>query len=125
MLEFWQDLSQLRRVYPLDWQNLVNNCGAQQYFGLSMPQAAAEIEAYLGGATPRPLSQLADDEAVLLRRSHRAQVVTRPNYLGDPCFAGQFAPNPFYSPDDDEPDEALRTVPAPDNVVRFPDGAGR
>lgn len=33
---FWQDLSQLRRTYPDDWESLLNNCATHQYFGAMM-----------------------------------------------------------------------------------------
>jgi type IV secretion system protein VirD4 len=118
---FWQDLSQLKRTYPLDWQSLVNNCAVQQYFGLSLPQAAAEIDAYLGGASPRPMAQIADSDALLLRRGHAPMVVTRPDYLHDRMFSGTFEDNPFYGHNaGDDHHEVSTPAPEPDKVVRFP-----
>lgn len=120
---FWQDLSQLQRTYPFDWPSIVNNCAVQQYFGLSMPQVAGEVETYLNGSSPRPLSQLADSAALLLRRGHRPQVVRRPDYLHDRSFDGQFAPNPLYKPLLEKPEETKRSPrskPAPKNVLTFP-----
>jgi type IV secretion system protein VirD4 len=128
---FWQDLSQLQRIYPLDWQSIVNNCGVQQYFGMSLPQAAAEIDAYLGGASPRPMAQVADDDAVLIRRGHHAQIVRRPNYLRDRMFAGTFSSNPFFA-DGSRVEgfdlEEAAPVPSPSSdkvVVPFPERGGR
>jgi type IV secretion system protein VirD4 len=121
---FWQDLSQLQRIYPLDWRSLVNNCAVQQYFGLSMPQAAAEIDAYLAGASPRPLSRLREEEALLIRRGASPQIVRRPNYLSDQIFAGTFAANPFFAPPRVEGFDLDELVVAPPNqddvVVPFP-----
>ena len=42
----WQDLSQLRLLYPLDWETILNNSGVIQAFGLSngwMARTCAEI----------------------------------------------------------------------------------
>lgn len=123
---FWQDLSQLTRTYPFDWPSIVNNCAVQQYFGLSMPQAAGEIETYLNGASPRPLSQLADSEALLLRRGQRAQILRRPDYLTDRSFKGLFAPNPFYEPRAEPPEvKAAPRAKSPKNVLAFPNSPAR
>ena len=125
---FWQDLSQLRRVYPFDWQSLVNNCAVQQYFGLSMPQTAQEIEAYLGGAVPRPLSELGAGEALVLRSGHRPQFFRRPDYLHDIAYRGLSAPNPFHAPWEEKPEDTkrpARSKPSAKNVVPFPDRSAR
>jgi hypothetical protein len=126
---FWQDLSQLQRIYPFDWKSIVNNCAVQQYFGLSMPQAASEIDAYLGGASPRPIAQIAEDDSLLLRRGHPAQIVRRPNYLRDAEFAGTFSPNPFFGSTGIEGfdlEEVLPVSPPHDNVVvPFPERGTR
>jgi type IV secretion system protein VirD4 len=118
---FWQDLAQLRQIYPRDWQSLVNNCAVQQYFGLSTPQAAAEISDYLDGASPKPIGHLADDEALLIRRGERPAIVVRPNYLEDKAFVGQFANNPFFRRHASGTwAEALPPVPGRTNVLAFP-----
>jgi type IV secretion system protein VirD4 len=123
---FFQDLSQLQRIYPLDWQSLVNNCSVQQYFGLSAPQAAAQIDAYLGGASPRPIAQIGEDDSLLIRRGHPVQIVRRPNYLRDAAYAGTYLPNPFFdSPSDEgfdlEEVPPLRMSDAENVVVPFPE----
>ena len=116
---FWHDLSQLKRTYPDDWQSLVNNCSVQQYFGVSAPQAAFEIESYLGGAVPRPLTQLKRDEALLIQHGERPRIVTRPNYLRDAEFVGAFSPNPFYTPSHNEVGSVVATTDSV--VVPFPE----
>ncbi|NBD95310.1 MAG: type IV secretory system conjugative DNA transfer family protein [Gammaproteobacteria bacterium] len=40
---FWQDLSQLKRLYPNDWETMYNNCRAHQYFGITTPLLADQI----------------------------------------------------------------------------------
>jgi type IV secretion system protein VirD4 len=93
---FWQDLSQLYQLYPLDWRTLVNNCAVQQYFAQGTPQAAAELDAYLAGAAPRPNLRLTADDVLLIRRGEPPRLVIRSNYLRDPELRGLAAPNPFY-----------------------------
>jgi type IV secretion system protein VirD4 len=128
---FWQDLSQLQRIYPLDWKSIVNNCAVQQYFGLSTPQAAAEIDDYLAGASPRPIAQISDDDSLLIRRGHPAQIMRRPNYLRDAEFAGTYSPNPFFgSPpvkgnDLEEEPPPLPLRRADNVVVPFPERGTR
>jgi type IV secretion system protein VirD4 len=127
---FWQDLSQLQRIYPLDWRSLVNNCSIQQYFGLSLPQAAAEVDAYLDGASPRSLAQVGDDDGLLIRRGHPPQIVRRPNYLRDAEYAGTYSPNPFFGAEgiagfdlEEVPPPALPHPPAV--VLPFPERGTR
>jgi type IV secretion system protein VirD4 len=117
---FWQDLSQLKRIYPDDWPSLVNNCAVQQYFGMGAPQASAELQAYLGGSFMPPLSRIKPDEALLIRRGHPPEAVVRAHYLRDAMFVGMFAPNPFYAADAVSAPDAL---PGPSNVVAFPGGS--
>ena len=93
----------------------------QQYFGLSTPQAAAEISDYLDGASPKPIGHLADDEALLIRRGERPAIVVRPNYLEDKAFVGQFANNPFFRRHASGTwAEALPQDSARTNVLAFP-----
>jgi type IV secretion system protein VirD4 len=92
---FWQDLSQLQCFYPLDWKSPVNNCSVQTYFGVSAPQAARELEDYLGPLPVKPISQLKADEALLIRRGCAPEVVRRPDYRHDPSYARLAMPNPF------------------------------
>jgi type IV secretion system protein VirD4 len=39
---FWQDLSQLRHLYPNDWQTIVNNSGVLEVFGINNHLMAKE-----------------------------------------------------------------------------------
>ena len=94
---FWQDLSQLQRTYAIDWKSLVNNCSVQQYFGVSAPQAASELEAYLGTLPVRPLSQLKPQDALLIRRGMAPEIVRRTDYRTDPLYSKRASPNPFYA----------------------------
>lgn len=123
---FWQDLSQLQRIYPRDWQSLVNNCAVQQYFGAMAPQAVAELEGYLGPSVHRLLARMKPEHALLIRRGLPAELVKRPDYLRDPVFEGIFAPNPFYHSNfGDDLEEVKPPPPDYDNVVRFPEQGER
>lgn len=94
---FWQDMSQIRRLYPKDWQSLVNNCGVQQYFGAVSPFAALEIEAYLAGQAPRPIYGMPDEQMVLLTARAAPRLLNRLNYLTDARLAKRAQPNPYFS----------------------------
>ncbi|HVS39333.1 MAG TPA: type IV secretory system conjugative DNA transfer family protein [Gemmataceae bacterium] len=93
---FWQDLSQLRRLYSNDWQTIVNNSGVLQVFGVSNHHMAQEW-AELTGQRPQDLARLGRDEAVVLRQGQGSLVCRRPDYLTDPVFAGLFDANPRFA----------------------------
>jgi len=42
---FWQDASQLRHLYPSDWQTMVNNSKVVQCFGANTMVAASDMAA--------------------------------------------------------------------------------
>jgi len=94
---FWQDLSQLQRLYPADWLSLVNNCSAIQYFGAANYMAATSIAAVTGFGPPERILNLADHQMILSRARRMPDIVTRPDYLSDAIFRGQYDPNPLYS----------------------------
>lgn len=93
---FWQDMSQLRRLYASDWQNLLNNCGVQQYFGAVSPFAAAEIDAYLMGMVPRSVFGMKQDEMVVLKDATAPRMLTRMNYLTERYLRVRADRNPYY-----------------------------
>jgi len=94
---FWQDLSQLRSLYPTDWETLLNNSAVVQAFGMAngwMARTAAELM----GLPVAHLLRLEADEQVISRPGKGAEVVRRVDYLTDPQFAGLFDANPRYLP---------------------------
>jgi type IV secretion system protein VirD4 len=93
---FWQDLSQLRQVYPNDWQTIVNNSGVLQVFGISNHHMAKEWGELLG-LPPQNLQELAREDAVVLRQGQGSVVCRRPDYLKDEMFAGMFDANPRFA----------------------------
>jgi type IV secretion system protein VirD4 len=89
---FWQDLSQLRQVYPNDWQTIVNNSGVLQVFGITNHNMAKEWSELLG-LPPQNLQELAREDAVVLKQGQGSVVCRRPDYLKDEVFAGTFDAN--------------------------------
>ena len=89
---FWQDLSQLRQVYPNDWQTIVNNSGVLQVFGITNHNMAKEWSELLG-LRPQDLQALPREDAVVLRQGQGSVMCRRPDYLKDEVFAGMFDAN--------------------------------
>jgi type IV secretion system protein VirD4 len=96
---FWQDLSQLKLLYPADWQTMINNCEVLQCFGAFNAMAATDVAQISGFGAPGAVLDLEDDEMVLQIRGDQAVVSRRPNYRTDPPFNGLFDANPYYAPD--------------------------
>ncbi len=117
---FWQDLSQLVRTYPLDWQSIINNCSVQQFFGAATPQAAAEIDGYLGKGAGPALTQIAEADALLIMRGASPRAVMRPSYLDDRLFRGLARPNPFYRDRPGPEREEELAGGEGGNVIEFP-----
>lgn len=93
---FWQDLSQLRILYPQDWQTMLNNCAVLQAFGANNLRAANDVAQVFGALNGREFLTLEADEMLLQIAGDEAVVAARPNYLRDPPFEGLFDQNPFF-----------------------------
>jgi type IV secretion system protein VirD4 len=117
---FWQDASQLQRLYPDDWPTIINNSAVIQCFGAQNQLAAegmAELVALDPGAhlmaAERKLGEgmirssadrilALNNYEMALQIGGRPPVVARkPDYLSDPPFTTQFDDNPFHDPDRD------------------------
>jgi type IV secretion system protein VirD4 len=92
----WQDLSQLRQLYPNDWPTMVNNSGVLQVFGLPNANMAKEW-AELMGQGWETLHQLASEDAVVHRQGMGVTICRRPDYLKDSTFVGMFDKNPRFA----------------------------
>jgi type IV secretion system protein VirD4 len=93
---FWQDLSQLRRLYPEDWRTIVNNARVLQAFGVANGLMATECAAVLG-CKPRDLIRLGSGGQIMLTPRRPPRRLDRLDYLRDRCFQGLFAPNRRYA----------------------------
>jgi len=100
---FFQDLSQLRRLYPDDWQTIVNNAAVFQTFGLTNHVMATETANIVGDVDAFALRALARDRQVLAAARATAQVCRLPDYLLDPEFKGRFDANPMFARRDTPP----------------------
>jgi type IV secretion system protein VirD4 len=97
---FWQDLSQIERLYPSDWRTIVNNCRVVQAFGMANLAAAETVRALCGYRSAFEILDMDADELLLLAAGDEAVIAQRPNYLNDPPFVGMFDPNLFHEPAD-------------------------
>ncbi|GAB3891813.1 hypothetical protein GCM10028803_04010 [Larkinella knui] len=90
----WQDFQQLESNYPYDWQTLMNNCGALQFFGSKNQQIARRIEE-VTGVPASQVRQLAKDQQLLMLDG-TPMISRKLDYLTDLIYASRFDPNPFY-----------------------------
>lgn len=93
---FWQDVSQIKRNYPDDWETMINNCRVVQCFGANNMSAARTMSELVGFGTAGGLLDLKDDEMLLQIAGDEGVYARLPNYRADPAFAGLFDENPFY-----------------------------
>lgn len=93
---FWQDLSQLRNLYPYDWETMFNNSHVVQSFGATNLRLARTIASLVGVHTPEEILELDSDEMALLMAGDVSVIAQKPNYLTDPIFKGMFDKNPYY-----------------------------
>jgi type IV secretion system protein VirD4 len=89
---FWQDLSQLRLLYPQDWQTMFNNCAVVQTFGVASHLMAKEWGEVFG-QDPHELRTVAPEETLVLINDQGLRRCQRPDYLRDKAFAGLFDAN--------------------------------
>ena len=89
---FWQDLSQLRSLYPDDWQTVINNSAVLQTFGVANHLMAREWSDVLN-RDPEELQELDPQDGFVFMQGHGCQRCRRPDYLNDPVFASQFELN--------------------------------
>ena len=94
---FWQDLSQLQRLYPRDWSTMYNNCAVHQVFGLTTMRLARAVAGLNRTHDPQALLELEHDEMELGLAGSQPIIASRPSYLSDPCFIGQYDPNPMFA----------------------------
>ena len=92
----WQDLSQLRLLYPQDWETILNNSAVIQAFGLNNGWVAKTCADILGGPINDLLTLKADSQ-ILLRPGHGPITCRRADYLIDDMFRGRFDVNSRYA----------------------------
>jgi len=91
-----QDLSQLKHLYPLDWETLTNNAGVVQTFGLTNHLMAKQV-GDIFDVRPSELLALKPDEQMLLFSGGVVKRARKLDYLHDSIFKGLYSPNPRYA----------------------------
>ena len=109
---FWQDLSQLKHLYP-DWQTLYNNTRYIQTFGATTHLLAESIAHLLNLPEQINPLTLGQDKLILAEAGREARVATKPDYLNDPQFKGLYDDNPFYQPMPDPDPNNDQNLPTP------------
>lgn len=90
---FWQDLSQLMKLYPSNWEAVVNNAAVLQAFGVPGHAARVGWRAVLGDVDAQLASEMHPDEMLVAVTGRPTTRHTRANYLRDKPFAGRFDAN--------------------------------
>lgn len=96
---FFQDLTQLQRLYARDWQTLINNCGVVNTFGIPRTAFAEDIAAVIGGVDPNALQAMTQNEQLISRAGRRPFRARLACYFKDALFAGRCDRNPYYGED--------------------------
>ncbi|WP_439626604.1 type IV secretory system conjugative DNA transfer family protein [Gemmata sp.] len=90
---FWQDLSQLMKLYPNNWEAIVNNAAVLQAFGVPGHAARVGWRSVLGDFDAQLATELHADEMLVAITGQPTTRHTRANYLTDRAFEGRFEAN--------------------------------
>ena len=94
---FWQDVSQLRHLYPGDWQTIINNAGVVQLLSPRNYRMAEEYASLVGGLGAADVLSTPMDQQILITEKNRQPVwSTRLDYLKDARFKGLYDHNPMF-----------------------------
>lgn len=105
---FFQDLSQLQRLYPKDWRTIFNNAGVFQLFGVANHLMAKESAELIGDIDADMLRKMSKDRQIIAVSNEKALSARLPDYLQDAPFQGHYDPNPMFEAD---PGPAKRRPP--------------
>jgi type IV secretion system protein VirD4 len=90
---FWQDLSQMMKLYPSNWESLVNNAAVLQAFGVPGHASRNSWRVILGDHDAQLVSELHCEEMLVAIAGKQIARHTRANYLTDKAFAKRFDAN--------------------------------
>jgi type IV secretion system protein VirD4 len=96
---FFQDLSQLQRLYPKDWRTIFNNAGVFQLFGVANHLMAKESAELIGDIDADMLRNMGKERQIIAVSGEKAMSARLPDYLEDPPFKDQWDPNPMFDAD--------------------------
>lgn len=90
---FWQDLQQVQRLYPNDWQTMVSNAAALQVLGSHWVGRSGLAK--LLDVVPEALAVSADRQ-LLVDADGTRTLARKADYLRDPTFRGRYDANPLF-----------------------------
>lgn len=93
---FLQSVSQLKALWPQDWQTVIENCATVLNFGNTSLQAARQVAEHLGDTQAETLYAMRSNELAVHRAGTGTRIFRRLDYLHDSHFAGRFDPHPMY-----------------------------
>ncbi len=91
-----QSMSQLKAMWPTDFQTVIDNCGAMVSFGPVRPNIASELTAFMGTASAEQFDRMSSDQVMLSMVGQQAAVARKLDYLRDSLFSSRFDVNSFY-----------------------------
>lgn len=92
---FFQDLSQLEDLYPLESTTMINNCGILQAFGISRKSGAKPLASIIGQMTANDILSLGHTQQVLSISPGKIRRARLIQYYKDDAFKGLFEDNPL------------------------------
>ncbi|MEZ5955730.1 MAG: type IV secretory system conjugative DNA transfer family protein [Hyphomonadaceae bacterium] len=92
---FFQDLAQIKRMLPNEWQTVLTNAAAIQVFGVPNHLMASDLAHVLGDFSEDELRQMDRGHLALQAAGARGITARRPDYLMDEMFTGAFDPHPM------------------------------
>lgn len=93
---FWQDLGQIRQLYPTGYSTMLNNCAILQIFGAKNYMVASEFASIIGVETDS-IREIQSNEQVLVINGGNPIRANRYDYLNNSQFQGLFDANPLYA----------------------------
>lgn len=100
---FFQDLSQLQRLYPKDWRTIFNNAGVFQLFGVANHLMAKESSDLIGDINADTLRAMTKDQQIISVANEKAVNARLPDYLKDAPFTDLWDANPMFETDGPAP----------------------
>lgn len=92
----WQDLSQMKALYPVTFESILNNSGVWQIFGNINYRNAKMLSEFLG-ISISSVKDLRDKQQLLLVNNYMYERAVLFDYLKDKRFQGMFDSNSYYN----------------------------
>ena len=92
---FWQDLSQMKKLYPRSWPTILGNSEVIQVCGVKNYLGAEDVSGIIGMEKEKIIT-IDHTEQLLLLNGHEMIRSKKMDYLQDQKFRGTFDPNPIY-----------------------------